>query len=168
MLLNNGPIRIGNRVNGGGEAFNGLVDELSLYNRPLTQPEIATIYNAGSAGKCTPEASPTPTATATATATFTPTPTATATATSTATATPTPTPTPTCPTIILSPPNLPNGTVGISYSRTITASGGTSPYLFQVVSGSLPPLLTLNPNTGVLSGTPTSFGSFTFVIRATD
>jgi len=58
--------------------------------------------------------------------------------------------------------------VGISYSRTITASGGTSPYWFMVISGSLPPGLTLNPNTGVLAGTPTSFGSFMFVIRATD
>jgi hypothetical protein len=58
--------------------------------------------------------------------------------------------------------------VGIFYSRTITASGGTSPYSFTVISGSLPPLLTLNPNTGVLSGTPTSSGSFTFTIQATD
>src|SRR5205814_3795036 len=73
-----------------------------------------------------------------------------------------------CPTINLSPPTLPNGTVGAPYNRTITASGGTSPYSFAVISGSLPPLLTLNPNTGVLSGTPTSSGSFTFTIQATD
>jgi hypothetical protein len=32
--------------------FDGLVDEVSLYNRALTSGEIQAIYNAGSAGKC--------------------------------------------------------------------------------------------------------------------
>ena len=34
--------------------YSGLMDELSLYNRALSSNEIAAIYNAGSAGKCTP------------------------------------------------------------------------------------------------------------------
>jgi len=93
-------------------------------------------------------------------------PTPTPTATATATATPTPTSTP-CRTISLSPSTLPNGTVGHSYSKTIKASGGTSPYSFIVISGSLPPGLTLS-SSGVLSGTPTSSGTFTFAIQATD
>ena len=49
------PVRIG-----GGEGsgcipyyFNGILDEPSMYNRALSQAEIAAIYNAGSAGKCT-------------------------------------------------------------------------------------------------------------------
>ncbi len=32
--------------------FNGQIDEVSLYNRALSAPEIAAIYNAGSFGKC--------------------------------------------------------------------------------------------------------------------
>ena len=36
----------------------GLVDEVSIYNRALSQPEIQAIYNAGSAGKCTGPVSP--------------------------------------------------------------------------------------------------------------
>jgi len=32
--------------------FNGIIDELSLYKRALTESEILAIYNAGSAGKC--------------------------------------------------------------------------------------------------------------------
>ncbi len=32
--------------------FNGKIDEVSLYNRALSAPEIAAIYNAGSFGKC--------------------------------------------------------------------------------------------------------------------
>ena len=39
---------------GNGDTFNGLIDELSLYNRALSSAEIAAIYNAGSSGKCPP------------------------------------------------------------------------------------------------------------------
>ena len=35
--------------------FTGDIDEIALYNRALTPPEIQAIYNAGSAGKCAPE-----------------------------------------------------------------------------------------------------------------
>ena len=38
--------------------FNGLVDEVSLYNRGLTASEIQAIYAAGSAGKCPPSPMP--------------------------------------------------------------------------------------------------------------
>ncbi|MBI4811174.1 MAG: putative Ig domain-containing protein, partial [Ignavibacteriales bacterium] len=72
-----------------------------------------------------------------------------------------------CPAINLSPATLPNGTVGVAYSQTITASGGTSPYSFAVVAGALPDGLVLS-STGALFGTPTSAGSFNFTIRATD
>jgi len=34
--------------------FNGLIDEVEIYNRALSQSEIQDIYNAGSAGKCKP------------------------------------------------------------------------------------------------------------------
>lgn len=71
------------------------------------------------------------------------------------------------PTIALSPATLPNGMLGTPYSQTITASGGTAPYTFAVTSGAVPPGLTLATN-GTLSGTPTSAGSFTFVVTATD
>jgi len=71
------------------------------------------------------------------------------------------------PTITLTPTALPNATLGTPYSQTITASGGTAPYTFAVTSGVLPPGLTLATN-GTLSGKPTSAGSFTFTVTATD
>ncbi|MGI8782699.1 MAG: IPTL-CTERM sorting domain-containing protein [Acidobacteriota bacterium] len=74
---------------------------------------------------------------------------------------------PACSPITLSPGTLPAGTVGTAYSQPITASGGTAPYTFSVIAGSLPPGLTLAPG-GLLSGTPTTAGSFTFTVRATD
>ena len=77
-----------------------------------------------------------------------------------------PTPTPTCPPITVNPSTLPNGTTIVAYSQTITASGGSSPYTFTVSSGSLPGGLTLT-TAGVLSGTPTAAGSFTFTVKAT-
>jgi hypothetical protein len=72
-----------------------------------------------------------------------------------------------CPSITLSPSTLPNGTVAVAYSQTITASGGTSPYTFAVTSGTLPAGLTLTP-AGVLAGTPTTAGTSTFTVTASD
>ncbi len=72
-----------------------------------------------------------------------------------------------CNAITLSPATLPSGAIGIAYSQTITASGGTAPYAFTLLSGAPPAGLTLSSD-GVLSGIPTSSGSFTFTVRATD
>jgi len=70
--------------------------------------------------------------------------------------------------ITLSPTTLLAGTVGVPYSQTITASGGTAPYTFTVSSGALPAGLTLNPQTGALSGTPTSQSTSNFTIAVKD
>jgi uncharacterized repeat protein (TIGR02543 family) len=60
-------------------------------------------------------------------------------------------------------------TVGVSYSTTIIANGnGTPPYTFSVASGSLPDGLTLAPGTGIISGTPTTTGQYSFSITVTD
>jgi hypothetical protein len=74
-------------------------------------------------------------------------------------------------TITLSPTSLPDGTVNVPYSQTITASGGTSPYTFSVTSGSLPGWASLNSTgntTCAISGTPPATGTSTFTVTATD
>jgi hypothetical protein len=63
---------------------------------------------------------------------------------------------------------LPPATIGLPYSQTLTASGGTPPYVWSVVSGALPDGIALSPNAGVLSGTPTAPGSFTFAVGVSD
>ena len=64
--------------------------------------------------------------------------------------------------------NPPAGTVGTAYSTTLQATGGTAPYTFSVTSGALPTGLMLNAATGVISGTPSAAGSFTFTAQAKD
>ncbi len=59
----------------------------------------------------------------------------------------------------------PTGNVGAAYSYTFAASGNPAP-TFSVASGSLPPGLTLNSTTGVLSGVPSASGPFTFKVKA--
>ncbi|MBQ3447365.1 MAG: putative Ig domain-containing protein, partial [Synergistaceae bacterium] len=56
------------------------------------------------------------------------------------------------------------GTAGSSYTYTLTASGST-PIIWSLVSGSLPSGLRLS-SSGVISGTPTTTGTFTFVVQA--
>ncbi len=75
----------------------------------------------------------------------------------------------TCPAITISPAGgaLPFGVEGRAYSQAFTQTGGESPVTFSVSAGQLPPGLTLNPSTGVLSGTATKAGSYSFTIRAT-
>lgn len=67
----------------------------------------------------------------------------------------------------ITPPATITGTVGISFRETLAASGGVPPYLWSVVSGSLPIGLSLS-SAGVLSGTPTSARTYAFTIQLTD
>lgn len=62
---------------------------------------------------------------------------------------------------------LASGTVGTAYSASIAAAGGTTPYTYSVISGSLPAGLTLS-TTGAITGTPTATGTASFVVRVTD
>ncbi|MEK6302789.1 MAG: putative Ig domain-containing protein, partial [Acidobacteriota bacterium] len=62
---------------------------------------------------------------------------------------------------------LPGGTVGTSYSQSLTASGGTAPYTWSVVGGSLPAGVTLSSG-GLLSGNPQAAGTFNFTVKAND
>jgi len=71
------------------------------------------------------------------------------------------------PTITVNPPTLPNGALTVPYNQTITAMGGTGSITFGISAGALPGGLTLSP-AGLLSGTPTATGPFTFTIQATD
>jgi Zn finger protein HypA/HybF involved in hydrogenase expression len=59
-------------------------------------------------------------------------------------------------------------TVGVAYSTQLVVTGGTPSYSFSIVSGSLPPGLTLGASTGKISGTPTKAGSYTFTSMVKD
>jgi len=63
--------------------------------------------------------------------------------------------------------SLPDGTVGVAYSQTLAATGGTTPYTWSRVGGSLPGGLSLSEG-GVISGTPTAEGDFNFTVKVTD
>ncbi len=68
-------------------------------------------------------------------------------------------------------PALPDGNVGVNYALQFsgfTVNGGTAPYQWTVASGALPPGLTLNPVTGVITGSPTTANVYDFVVRLAD
>ncbi len=63
---------------------------------------------------------------------------------------------------------LPAALVGLPYSATLQASGGKPPLTWILAPGSALPMgLTLSPG-GVISGTPTASGSFTFTAKVSD
>jgi hypothetical protein len=63
---------------------------------------------------------------------------------------------------------LPQASVGSTYSGSLTASGGTAPYTFAVVSGQMPQGVSLADSTGTISGTPTASGKFSFGVSVSD
>jgi hypothetical protein len=71
--------------------------------------------------------------------------------------------------ISLSPAALPDGSYGAAYSQALTAAEAGYPGVFTlaVTAGALPSGLNLAAD-GVLTGTPTAAGSFSFTVTATD
>ncbi len=81
-----------------------------------------------------------------------------------------------CPLATITPDTLPAGTVGTPYSATMSASGGTLPYanwswgatnIPGVTASNLPPGLSMSA-AGVISGTPTTAGSYNTVLISVD
>src|SRR5262249_556992 len=69
---------------------------------------------------------------------------------------------------ITTPTALPSASEGVAYTQTLQASGGTAPLTWTVSVGTLPTGLNLNPDTGVISGTPAAAGSYSFIIQVAD
>lgn len=63
--------------------------------------------------------------------------------------------------------SLPDARTGASYSATLGVVGGTGPFNWSRASGYLPPGLSLS-SSGVISGTASGLGSFTFLARVSD
>ena len=70
-------------------------------------------------------------------------------------------------TLTIGTASLPNGAVGVAYSQTLGAAGGTTPYTWSLQSGSLPGGLTMS-SAGLINGTPTSGSTFNFSVTVTD
>lgn len=62
---------------------------------------------------------------------------------------------------------LADGAVGVPYTGLLEATDGDGSYTWQVIGGSLPAGVSLDPATGVLSGTPAAAGTAVFTVRVT-
>jgi hypothetical protein len=73
------------------------------------------------------------------------------------------------PALAITTTSLPNGQVGVAYSTSLAATGGTTPYTWSLTSGTLPAGLSLNTSTGAITGTPTATASATaLTFKVTD
>jgi hypothetical protein len=66
---------------------------------------------------------------------------------------------------VITTTSLPNGAKGRNYSQTISVSGGLAPYTWSI-SGA-PSWLSLSAS-GVISGKPTTSGTYSFTVKVTD
>ena len=64
--------------------------------------------------------------------------------------------------------HLPPAAVGSAYNAVLSVSGGSAPYNFTIRAGTLPPGLSINGNTGSISGRPVRTGSYAFLVSVLD
>ena len=69
--------------------------------------------------------------------------------------------------LALTPGALAGGVTGVAYNQQLSATGGTPPYFFRVVGGTLPDGLGFT-GSGVVSGIPTKAGTFALTVEASD
>ena len=71
------------------------------------------------------------------------------------------------PPLHLTTTSLSSATAGVTYSNPLSASGGTPPYTWALISGALPAGIALQ-STGSLSGTSAQAGQFNFTVQLSD
>jgi hypothetical protein len=72
------------------------------------------------------------------------------------------------PAVSITTASLPNGSPGVFYAATVSATGGALPYTWTVSVGNLPTGLSLNATNGQITGNPSAQGAFQFTIQVTD
>jgi hypothetical protein len=71
--------------------------------------------------------------------------------------------------LVIKTSSLSNGSVGVVYSARLIATGGITPYTWSIVSGMPPPGLVLDPQSGLISGTPLcAAGDYGFTVQVAD
>jgi hypothetical protein len=63
---------------------------------------------------------------------------------------------------------LPNGLINTNYSQTLSATPSATPLTWSISAGSLPAGLSLDPNTGAITGPPTASGTSNFTVKIVD
>ncbi len=70
--------------------------------------------------------------------------------------------------LVITTPASQSAVLGKTFTLTLAAKGGSAPYVWQVGDGTLPPGLSLDPNSGVIKGTPKQAGEFYFTLAVAD
>jgi len=72
------------------------------------------------------------------------------------------------PALAITTTSLASATLDVPYAAALGYDGGTAPYTWAVLSGQLPPGLSLDPASGMITGTPSATGTYPVTISATD